>query len=153
MNIPFLNLKTINSKYKNEFLNAFEEVLDSGWFISGKEKDRFEKEFAKYCGVKYCIGVANGLEALFLVLKAWDVREGDEVIVPANTYIATWLAVSHCGAKPVPVEPDKTTYNINVNLIEKSISKNTKAIIVVHLYGLSVDMHPIYKLAKKYNLR
>jgi len=153
MNIPFLNLKTINSKYKNEFLNAFEEVLDSGWFISGKEKDRFEKEFAKYCGVKYCIGVANGLEALFLVLKAWDVREGDEVIVPANTYIATWLAVSHCGAKPVPVEPDKTTYNINVNLIEKSISKNTKAIIVVHLYGLSVDMHPIYKLAKKYNLK
>ena len=153
MNINFLNLKSINSPYKRKFLKAIERVLDSGWFILGSEKKLLEKEFAKYCGVKYCIGVANGLEALFLVLEAWGIGEGDEVIVPSNTYIATWLAVSHCGAKLIPVEPDINSYNINPALIEKSITKKTKALIVVHLYGLPANMDPIYKIAKKYNLK
>lgn len=153
MKISFLNLKNINKSYKKQFLEAIERVLDSGWFILGKEKEAFEKEFAKYCEVKYCIGVANGLEALFLVLKAWGIKEGDEIIVPSNTYIATWLAVSHCGARPVPVESEENSYNINPALIEKSITRKTKAIIVVHLYGLPVDMDPIYKIAKKYKLK
>jgi len=153
LNITFLSLKSINNQYKKKLLQAFEKVLDSGRYILGNEKELFEKEFAKYCGVKYCIGVANGLEALFLVLKAWGIKEGDEVIVPSNTYIATWLAVSHCGANPVAVEPDRNSFNINPTLIEKSITKKTKAIIVVHLYGLPVEMNPIWKIAKKYNLK
>jgi dTDP-4-amino-4,6-dideoxygalactose transaminase len=127
--------------------------MESGWYILGDEVSLFESEFASYCGVKFCIGVANGLEALTLVLKAWGIGPTDEVIVPSNTYIATWLAITQVGAKPVPVEPDESTYNIDTDKIESAITKKTKVILPVHLYGQPADMDKIYKLSKKYNLR
>ena len=151
--INFLDLKQINLQYKEELQEAFDRVLNSGWFILGKEVEAFEKEFADYCNVKHCIGVGNGLDALHLILKGYDIGEGDEVIVPSNTYIATWLAVSYAGAKVVPVEPDIRTYNIDPKLIEEKITNKTKAIIAVHLYGQPCDMDPINELAKKYNLK
>ena len=151
--ISFLDLKEINMQHFNEYEKAFDRVLNSGWFILGKEVEAFEKEFAEYCNVKHCIGVGNGLEALHLILRAYDIGEGDEVIVPSNTYIATWLAVSYAGAKPVPVEPDIRTYNIDPSLIENKITDKTKAIIAVHLYGQPADMDNINKIAKKYNLK
>ena len=153
MIIPFLDMKSITIRHESDLLEAMRKVLNSGWYIQGEQKKLFEKLFSDYCGTKFCIGVGNGLEALFLVLKAWDIGEGDEVIVPSNTYIATWLAVSHCGAKPIPVEPDMNTFNINPDLIEKSITKNTKAIIPVHLYGLAADMNPIIEIAKSNKLK
>jgi dTDP-4-amino-4,6-dideoxygalactose transaminase len=153
MTIPFLDMKAPYIELKNELDEAYRRVMESGWYILGKECEAFEIEFADYCGVKYCIGVGNGLEALHLILRAYGIGEGDEVIVPANTYIATWLAVSHAGAIPVPVEPDEKTYNINPTLIEKAINENTKAIIAVHLYGQPVDMDPINFIAKQYNLK
>lgn len=153
MTIPFLDLKAPYVELKYELDEAYKRVMESGWYILGNECETFEKEFADYCGVKYCIGVGNGLEALHLILRAYGIGEGDEVIVPANTYIATWLAVSYGGAKPVPVEPDEKTYNINPTLIEKAINKNTKGIIAVHLYGQPADMDPINAIAKKYNLK
>lgn len=153
MTIPFLDLKKINDPYSEAFKAAYERVLASGWFILGKEVDLFEKEFAHFCGVKHCIGVGNGLDALFLVLKAWGIGDGDEVIVPSNTYIATWLAVSHAGALPVPVEPDPNTFNINVSLVKSVITKKTRAIIPVHLYGQPVDIDPLTAVAKEYNLK
>ncbi|MCJ7602721.1 MAG: aminotransferase class V-fold PLP-dependent enzyme, partial [Desulfobulbaceae bacterium] len=125
----------------------------SGWYILGSEVDAFEKEFAAYCGVNHCIGVGNGLEALSLILHAYGIGKNDEVIVPANTYIASWLAVSHNGATPVPVEPVEHTYNIDPSRIERAITPKTKAIMVVHLYGLTADMDPINALAAKYNLK
>jgi len=146
-------MKSIIKRHESDLLEAMRKVLNSGWYIQGEQKKLFEKLFSDYCGTKFCIGVGNGLEALFLVLKAWDIGEGDEVIVPSNTYIATWLAVSHCGAKPIPVEPDINTFNINPDLIEKSITKNTKAIIPVHLYGLAADMNPIIEIAKSNKLK
>jgi len=146
-------MKSINKRHESDLVEAMRKVLNSGWYIQGEQKRLFEKLFSDYCGTKFCIGVANGLEALFLVLKAWDIGEGDEVIVPSNTYIATWLAISHCGAKPIPVEPDINTFNINTDLIEKSITKNTKAIIPVHLYGLAADMNPIIEIAKSNKLK
>ena len=152
MNIQFLDLKAPYLELKNELDEAYKRVMESGWYILGKECEAFEKEFADYCGTKYCIGVGNGLEALHLILQAYEIGEGDEVIVPANTYIATWLAVSHTGAKPVPVEPDEKTYNINPTLIEQAITKKTKAIIAVHLYGQPADMDSINVLANKYDL-
>lgn len=153
MNIPFLDLKAPYLELKNELDEAYKRVMESGWYILGKECETFEKEFADYCGTKHCIGVGNGLEALHLILRAYGIGEGDEVIVPANTYIATWLAVSHAGAKPVPVEPDEKTYNINSALIGQAITKKTKAIIAVHLYGQPADMDSINILAKKYDLK
>ena len=152
MNIQFLDLKASYLELKNELDDAYKRVMQSGWYILGKECEAFEREFADYCGTKYCIGVGNGLEALHLILQAYEIGEGDEVIVPANTYIATWLAVSHTGAKPVPVEPDEKTYNINPTLIEQAITKKTKAIIAVHLYGQPADMDSINVLANKYDL-
>lgn len=152
-NIPFLDLKSINDTYSNELTNAFKRVLDSGLYIRNKEVDLFEEEFSNFCGTKYCVGVGNGLDALRLVLIGWGIGKGDEVIVPSNTYIATWLAVSQVGAKPVPVEPNLDTYNIDGDLIEKAITPKTKAIIVVHLYGQAVNMEPIVRIAKKYNLK
>ena len=113
MTIQFLDLKFQYLELKKEIDLAYQRVMDSGWYILGKEVSSFENEFANYCGVKHCIGVGNGLEALHLVLKAWDIGKGDEVIVPSNTYVATWLAISHTGAKPVPVEPIEETYNID----------------------------------------
>ena len=151
--IKFLDLKQINLQHKEELQEAFKRVLNSGWFIIGEEVDAFEKEFASYCGTKHCIGVGNGLDALHLILKGYGIGDGDEVIVPSNTYIATWLAVSYAGAKVVPVEPDISTYCINPDLIEEKITDKTKAIIAVHLYGLVAEMDPINVIAKKYSLK
>ena len=151
--IKFLDLKQINLQYEEELQEVFNRVLDSGWYILGKEVEAFENEFAEYCNVKHCIGVGNGLEALHLILRGYGIGEGDEVIVPSNTYIATWLAVSYAGAKVVPVEPDIRTYNIDPKLIEEKITEKTKAIIAVHLYGQPANMDLINKIAKKYNLK
>jgi len=153
MNIPFLDLKAINLRSNDVFSEALERVLDSGWLILGKETEGFESEFATYCETEYCIGVGNGLDALHLILRAYGIGEGDEVIVPSNTYIATWLAVSYAGATPVPVEPDERTYNINPDLIEAAITSNTKAIMPVHLYGQCADMDPIMAIAEKHGLK
>ncbi|WP_047150862.1 DegT/DnrJ/EryC1/StrS family aminotransferase [Aneurinibacillus tyrosinisolvens] len=152
MNIQFLDLKTTYLEYKEEFDSAYQRVMNSGWYILGEEVERFEEEFARYCGTKYCIGIGNGLEALYLVLKAWDIGENDEVIVPANTFIATWLAVTATGAKPIPIEPNKQTFNIDPEKIEEKITPKTKAIIPVHLYGQTADMSKITDIANKYNL-
>ena len=152
-NIPFLDLKAPIKELCKETKQAIQRVLDSGWFILGEEVKKFENAFAEYCGVGQSIGVANGLDALFLILKAMDIGPGDEVIVPSNTYIATWLAVSYAGATPIPVEPDIRTYNIDPTLIEAAITPRTKAILAVHLYGQPADMDPIIALAKKYDLK
>jgi dTDP-4-amino-4,6-dideoxygalactose transaminase len=153
MSVPFLDLNCANRDIRIEMLTAFERVLDSGSYIMGDEVRQFENEFAFYCDTKHCIGVGNGLDALHLILRAYGIGAGDEVIVPANTFIATWLAVSHAGAIPVPVEPDVKTFNLDPNLIEAAITKNTKAIIVVHLYGQVADMDPINFIARKYGLK
>jgi len=150
--VPFLDIKSINSEIKEELDTAFQRVVESGWYILGPELEAFEPEFARYCEVKYCIGVGNGLEALHLLLRAYDIGPGDEVIVPSNTFIATWLAVTQSGATPVPVEPNIDTYNIDPLLIEDSITSRTRAIIPVHLYGQSADMDPINLLASKHGL-
>lgn len=153
MKIPFLDLKAINQSHEHELVLALKNVLNSGQYILGRETQAFEERFAAYCGTRHCIGVANGLEALFLILKAFDIGPGDEVIVPANTFIATWLAVTHCGATPVPVEPDDSTYNIDPERIEAAVTPRTKAIMAVHLYGQPADMHPLRQLAQKHNLK
>ena len=153
MSISFLDLKTPHKELREELQEAFTQVLDSGWFIQGKQLEAFEQEYAAYCGTKHCIGVGNGLDALHLILRAYDIGAGDEVIVPSNTYIATWLAVSYAGATPVPVEPDELTYNINPALIEAAITPKTKAIMAVHLYGQPADMDAINSIALKYNLK
>ncbi len=151
--IKFLDLHKINERFRDEIDLRIKKVIDSGWYILGEENKIFENNFAKFCAVKHCIGVANGLDALNLIIKAYGFGMGDEIIVPANTYIATILAVTENGCKPVLVEPDINTYNINPDLIEEKITENTKAIIVVHLYGQAVQMDKIYKIAKKYNLK
>lgn len=153
MTIPFLNLKTQHQDLKIELTQAFNEVLDKGWFIQGDQLALFEQEYATYCNTKHCIGVGNGLDALHLILRAYDIGVGDEVIVPSNTYIATWLAASYAGATPVPVEPDLTTYNISAKLIEAAITPRTKAVIAVHLYGQVADMDAIKNIADKYGLK
>ena len=134
MNIPFLDLKAPYIELKEELDAAYRRVMESGWYILSKEVESFEDEFAAYCESKYCIGVANGLDALHLIVRAYGIGPGDEVIVPSNTYIATWLAVTHAGATPVPVEPDERSYNIDPEKIEQAITPKTKAIMVVHLY-------------------
>ena len=153
MMIPFLDLKAINLRHKNDFHQALDEVLDSGWLVLGNQTAEFEKEFANFCGAKFGIGVANGLDALSLVLRAWGIGPGDEVIVPSNTYIATWLAVTHNGATPIPVEPRASTYNINPELIKKAITTKTKAIIPVHLYGQVAEMDAINAIAQEHGLK
>ncbi len=150
--IPFLDLKSPYIELKDEIDDAIARVLNSGWYIGGVEVESFEAEYSNYCGAKYAVGVANGLDALHLALRAMGVSAGDEVIVPSNTYIATWLAVNQCGAIPVPVEPDDRTYNIDPTRIEAAISSKTKAIVPVHLYGQPADLDPILTLAKKYRL-
>lgn len=152
-NIPFLDLKEINLRHRQQLHSALDRVLDSGWFILGNEVETFERDFAKYCGVRNCIGVGNGLEALHLTLRAWQIGAGDEVIVPSNTYIATWLAVTHAGAIPIPVEPDINTHNIDPAKIEAAITSRTRAIIAVHLYGQTCDMDLINKIANRYGLK
>lgn len=153
MTIPFLDLKSPYLELKDELDEAYHRVMESGWYILGSEVQEFEAEFSAYCGTKYCIGVGNGLEALHLILRAMDIGSGDEVIVPSNTYIATWLAISYSGAIPVPVEPDCRTYNIDPLRIESAITSRTKAILAVHLYGQPADMCPIMAIAKRYNLK
>ena len=153
MNVPFLDVKAGYTELKKDLDAAYRRVMDSGWYILGEEVDRFEKEFAASCGSKFCIGVGNGLEALVLILKGYGIGRGDEVIVPANTYIATWLAVSYAGAAPVPVEPDPETFNIDPKRIEKAVTPKTRAILPVHLYGQTADMDPILRIAKKRKLK
>ena len=151
--VKFLDLYGINERFNEELNEAFKEVLQSGWYIFGKQCEKFENDFAKYCGVKHCIGVANGLDALRIIIKAYEFNENDEIIAPANTYIASVLAISDNKCKPVLVEPSINTYNINPDLIEEKITEKTKAIMVVHLYGQTCDMEKIYALANKYNLK
>lgn len=153
MKVPFLDLRSINSELRHEMIQAFEKVLDSGWYVLGEELLALEQEFASYCESKYCAGVANGLDALHLILRAYGIGPGDEVIVPSNTFIATWLAVSHAGAKPVPVEPIEATYNIDPALIERAITSRTRAIIPVHLYGQPANMDSINDIAKRHGLK
>ena len=151
--IKFLDLHKINERFREEIDLRIKQVLDSGWYLLGNQDKEFEKNFAKYCGVKHCIGCANGLDALNLIIRGYGFGQGDEIIVPANTYIASILAISENGCTPVLVEPDINTYNINPDLIEEKITDKTKAIMVVHLYGQAVQMEKIWDLAKKYNLK
>ena len=151
--IPFLDLKAPHVELRDEISAAIDRVVSSGWYILGPEVDAFEAEYAEYCEAQHAVGVANGLDALHLALRAMGVGPGDEVIVPSNTYIATWLAVSQCGAAPVPVEPVEATYNIDPDLIEAAITPRTKVILPVHLYGQPADMDPILAIARKHDLR
>lgn len=151
--IEFLNLGRVNQPYATAIQAAVQRVLDSGWYVHGRELEAFEHEFAAYCGVRHCIGVANGLDALHLILRAYDIGSGDEVIVPSNTFIATWLAVSQTGATPVPVEPDERSYNIDPARIEAAITPRTRAIMPVHLYGQPADMDLICAIAAKHGLK
>ena len=152
MNVPFVSFKPLEAELDKQLRDAFDRVLNNSWYIDGNEDKAFEEAFAAYCNTKYCIGNGNGLDALMLSLKALGVGAGDEVIVPSNTYIATALAVTYVGATPVFVEPNIRTYNIDPALIEAKITKNTKAIMPVHLYGQPCDMDPIMAIAKKYGL-
>ena len=155
--IPFLNLKAINTQYREELIEACTNVIDSGWYIQGKECDAFEKEFAEYCTTNYAIGVANGLDALTLIIRAYKemgiMQEGDEVIVPSNTYIASILAISENNLVPVLVEPNINTYLLDPTKIEKKITARTKAIMPVHLYGQICEMNDINAIAKKHDLK
>lgn len=151
--VPFLDVKAINERFSAELESAFCEVLQSGWYVLGEQNKAFEREFSAYCGIKYCVGCANGLDALRLAIKALGFGAGDEIIVPANTYIASILAITDNGCTPVLVEPNLETYNIDVNLIESHITSKTKAILVVHLYGQAVDMQKVWELAQKYDLK
>ena len=151
--IPFLDLHSINQQYRENFIETFKRVLDSGKYVLGEEVEKFESEYAEWSGAAHAVGVGNGLDALSLVLRAWNIGPGDEVIVPSNTYIASWLAITHTGAKPVPVEPDYETFNIDINCIEAAITKKTKAIIPVHLYGRPADMDSILEIAENYNIK
>ena len=153
MSVPFLDLKGINGAHAPQLEAAFRRVLESGWYILGKEVEQFERQFAAYCGAAHGIGVANGLDAIMLVLKGYGIGPGDEVIVPSNTFIATWLAVSQCGATPVPVEPVEATYNLDPALVEAAITPRTRAIIAVHLYGQPADMEPLRALAGRHGLK
>lgn len=151
--IEYENLYKANETFLKDFTASFQNTLNSGWFILGKNVENFEREFASYIGNKYCAGVASGLDALIFSLKVFDFEKGSEVIVPANTYIATILSIIHCGLKPVLVEPDIKTYNIDSAKIEEAITSKTKAIMIVHLYGKCCNMDPIISLCKKYNLK
>ena len=146
----FYNIRSVNNVSKSELTSAFQRVLESGWYILGNEVNKFESEFANFCEVRNCVGVGNCLDALQFILQGINIGAGDEVIVPSNTYIATWLAVSNVGATPVPVEPLIDTYNIDPSQIQDSITSRTKAIIVVHLYGQPCDMDPINEIADKH---
>ena len=152
MQVPFVSFKPLEKELDSQLRAAFNRVYERSWYIDGCEDKAFEQAFAAYCHTDYCVGCGNGLDALMLVLKAWDIGVGDEVIVPSNTFIATALAVTYVGATPVFVEPDIRTYNIDPTKIEEKITANTKAIMPVHLYGQPCDMDPIMQIAEKYNL-
>ena len=155
--IPFLDLKGINAQYRNELVDACIRVIDSGWYVQGNEYEAFEEEFARYCNTQYAVGVANGLDALTLIIRAYKelgtMHDGDEIIVPSNTYIASILAISENNLLPVLVEPDIDTYLINPSKIEEKITEKTKAIMPVHLYGQTCEMDKINAIAKKYGLK
>lgn len=151
--IPFLDLGAAYREIKPEIDAAIQRVLDSGWYILGPEVEAFEADWATYCEAKHAVGLANGLDALTLALRALDIGPGDEVIVPSNTYIATWLAVTQVGATPVPVEPDPATYNIDPARIEAAVTPRTRALLPVHLYGQPADLDPILEIARRHDLR
>ncbi len=155
--VPFYDLRELNSPYKEELVNATARVIESGWFILGKEVTEFERNYAAYCGAKHCIGVGNGLDALRLVLQAWKelglLSEGDEILVPANTYIASFLAISDCGLNIVPVEPRADTLNICPDAARSAITTRTRAILAVHLYGQCAPMDELNSLAREHNLK
>jgi dTDP-4-amino-4,6-dideoxygalactose transaminase len=153
MKVPFLELRPAYEELRADLDTAYRRVMDSGRYILGKELEAFETEFAAYCGVNHCIGVGNGLDALHLILRGYGIGHGDEVIVPSNTFIATWLAVSYAGATPVAVESDPRTYNLDPHRIESLLTPHTKAIIPVHLYGQPADMDPIFEIAQKHGLK
>jgi len=153
MSVPFLDLKVAHQEIRDELNAAYHRVVDSGWFVLSEEVEAFEQEFAGYCGVRKCVGVGSGLDALYLILRAFEIGAGDEVIVPANTYIATWLAVSYAGATPVPVEPVELSYNVDPERIAAAITSHTKAIIAVHLYGQPADMDAISDIARSHDLK
>jgi dTDP-4-amino-4,6-dideoxygalactose transaminase len=153
MKVPFLDLEPAYLELKEELDAAFRRVMKSSWFVLGQETAAFETEFARYCSAKHCVGVGNGLDALYLILRAMDIGEGDEVIVPANTFIATWLAISQTGAVPVPVDSHEKTFNINTDLIEAAVTSRTKAVMPVHLYGRPAEMDKISATAERYGLK
>lgn len=150
--VSFLDLQAINAWSRVELIEAASRVVDSGWYVLGQEVTRFEESYASFCKTEHCVGVANGLDALTLALRAMEIGEGDEVIVPSNTYIATWLSVSQVGATPVPVEPDEKSFNIDPERIEAAITPRTKAILPVHLYGQPAALGPIRALALRYDI-
>lgn len=153
MKIPFLDLNANYRELQSELDAAYQRVMEQGWFILGSEVEAFEREFATYCGVAHCIGVGNGLDSLRLILEAYGIGAGDEVLVPSHTFIATWLAVSHAGATPVPVEVDPGTYNLDPRLLASAITPRTRAVIPVHLYGRPADMKPILAIAREKGLK
>lgn len=153
MTVPFLDLRPAYGELREELDAAYRRVMESGCYLLGPELERFEADFAQYCGARFCVGVGNGLEALHLILRACEIGHGDEVIVPSHTFIATWLAVSEAGATPVPVEPNPATFNIDAARIERAITPRTKAIMPVHLYGQPADMDSINCIARKHGLR
>jgi dTDP-4-amino-4,6-dideoxygalactose transaminase len=153
MKVPFVDFAAAYAERAPEFDAAYRDFMTSGWYVLGREVEAFEREYAAYCGSKYCVGVGNGLDALHLVLHAWGIGPGDEAIVPANTCNPTWLGVTCAGATPVPVEPDPRTANLNVSGLEAALTPRTKAIIPVHLYGQTADMEPIRSFAQRHGLR
>ena len=153
MKAPFLELKPAYDELRDELDAAYHRVMDSGWYLLGNEIESFEAGFAEYCEARHCVAVGNGLDALHLILRAYNIGAGDEVIVPTNTFIATWLAVSYAGATPVPVEPDLKTFNLDSKRVEAAITPKTKAIMPVHLYGQPADMDPIISIARKHGLK
>jgi dTDP-4-amino-4,6-dideoxygalactose transaminase len=153
MKVPFLDLRSAYLELQEDLDAACRRAMDSGWYILGREVEAFESEFAAYCGARHCVGVGNGLEALSLILRGYGIGAGDEVIVPSNTYIATWLAASQNGARPVPVEPDPATFNLDPARLERAITPRTRAVIAVHLYGLPADMNRILEVARRRGIK
>lgn len=151
--IKFLDLMQVNSRFESEIQTAVHRVIKSGWYLLSDECESFEREFAAFCDAEHCVGVANGLDALTLCLRALDIGPGDEVLVPSNTFIATWLAVSSVGATPIPVEPTEATFNMDPDRIEAAITARTRAIMPVHLYGQPADLAPILEIAQRHGLR
>ena len=153
MKVPFLEFRPAYLELRADLDAAWQRVADSGWYLLGRELEAFESEYAAFCGTRHCVGVANGLDALHLALRACGVGPGDEVVVPSNTYIATWLAVSQTGATPVPVEPDPATFNLDPARLEAALTPRTRAVMPVHLYGQPADMDPILELARRHGLK
>lgn len=153
MKIPFADLRPLHAEVREDLDAAYRAVMASGWYVLGEEVARFEEEFAAYCGARHCITVGNGLDALHLILRGYGIGQGDEVIVPATTFIATWLAVTYCGATPVPVECDPRTYNLDPRRLPAAITAQTRAVIPVHLTGQPAEMAPILEAARRHGIK